>query len=123
MASCTEFEASSAKPVLRAAITSLWSPKIDSACVATVRAETWNTRRGQLAGDLEHVGDHQQQALRRREGGGQRAGLQARRAAAPAAPPSLCISTTVGTVPQMFGFPFADHSSAHSPMFEEGVIG
>ena len=32
--------------------------------------------RGQLAGDLEHVGDHQQQALRGGEGGGQRAGLQ-----------------------------------------------
>jgi hypothetical protein len=31
---------------------------------------------GQLAGDLEHVGDHQQQALRGGEGGGQRAGLQ-----------------------------------------------
>ena len=33
-------------------------------------------RRGQLAGDLVHVGDHQQQALRRGEGGGQRPGLQ-----------------------------------------------
>ena len=42
--------------------------------------------RRQLAGDLVHVGDHQQQALRRREGRGQGAGLQgamhcARRAA------------------------------------------
>ncbi len=33
-------------------------------------------RRRQFAGDLVHVGDHQQQALRRRERGGQRAGLQ-----------------------------------------------
>ena len=33
-------------------------------------------RRGQFAGDLEHVGDHQQQALRGREGGRQRPGLQ-----------------------------------------------
>ena len=33
-------------------------------------------RRGQLPGDLEHVGDHQQQALRRREGGRQGPGLQ-----------------------------------------------
>ena len=33
-------------------------------------------RRGQLAGNLVHVGDHQQEALRGREGGGQRAGLQ-----------------------------------------------
>ena len=42
---------------------------------------------------------------------------------APAAPPSLCISTTSGTVPQMFVLPPADHSSAHSPMALEGVIG
>ena len=42
---------------------------------------------------------------------------------APQAPPSLCISTTVGTVPQMFVLPSADHWSAHSPMLEEGVIG
>ena len=33
-------------------------------------------RRGQLAGDLEHVGQHQQQALGGREGRRQRAGLQ-----------------------------------------------
>ena len=33
-------------------------------------------RRRQLAGDLEHVRDHQQQTLRRREGRRQRAGLQ-----------------------------------------------
>ena len=33
-------------------------------------------RRRKLARDLVHVGDHQQQALRRSEGGGQRPGLQ-----------------------------------------------
>ena len=33
-------------------------------------------RRGQLAGDLVHVGDHQHEPLRRGEGGGQRPGLQ-----------------------------------------------
>ena len=42
---------------------------------------------------------------------------------APAAPPSLCISTTSGTVPQMFFLPSEDHWSAHSPMFDEGVMG
>ena len=42
---------------------------------------------------------------------------------APAAPASDCISLTVGTVPQMFFRPFADHSSAHSPMLDDGVIG
>ena len=39
-ASCTEFEQSSANPVWRQAITSEWSPKIDSAWVASVRAVT-----------------------------------------------------------------------------------
>lgn len=42
---------------------------------------------------------------------------------APAAPPSLCISTTEGTVPHTFGEPLLDHSSASSAMGEDGVIG
>ena len=42
-ASCTEEAHSIAQPVIRADITSLWSPKIDSACVASVRAATWMT--------------------------------------------------------------------------------
>jgi hypothetical protein len=40
IASCTEFEQSIANPVMRQDITSEWSPKIDSAWVASVRAET-----------------------------------------------------------------------------------
>ena len=39
-ASCTEAEQSIANPVPRQAITSEWSPKIDSAWVASVRAVT-----------------------------------------------------------------------------------
>ena len=42
---------------------------------------------------------------------------------APAAPPSLCISMTLGTVPQMFFSPTDDQASDDSPMGEEGVIG
>ena len=42
---------------------------------------------------------------------------------APMAPPSDCISVTSGTTPQMLVFPLADHSSANSPMFEDGVMG
>ena len=42
---------------------------------------------------------------------------------APAAPASDCISTTSGTIPHRFFFPWLDHSSASSPMFELGVIG
>ena len=40
MTSCTELEKSIAHPVERAAMTSLWSPKIDSACVARDLAAT-----------------------------------------------------------------------------------
>ena len=42
---------------------------------------------------------------------------------APAAPPSDCISTTSGTLPQMFFRAFEDHSSASSPIVDEGVMG
>ena len=52
-----------ANPVERTAITSLWSPKIESAWHASERADDMEHRRGQFAGDLVHVGDHQKQAL------------------------------------------------------------
>ncbi len=42
---------------------------------------------------------------------------------APAAPPSDCISTTPGTVPQRFGRPAAAQSSQYSAIGEAGVIG
>ena len=42
---------------------------------------------------------------------------------APAAPPSLCISTTAGTVPHRFGRCWLDHSSASSAIGDDGVIG
>ena len=42
---------------------------------------------------------------------------------APAAPPSLCISTTEGTVPQTLVFPWLAHSSASSAIGDDGVIG
>ena len=41
----------------------------------------------------------------------------------PAAPPSLCISTTEGTVPHTFGRPLLAHSSASSAIVDDGVIG
>ena len=41
--SCTDDVASMAKPVWRVAMTSWWSPKIDSDCAARARAETWKT--------------------------------------------------------------------------------
>ncbi len=43
-ASCTLLAQSRAQPVWRTAITSEWSPKIDRAWVATVRAATCSTK-------------------------------------------------------------------------------
>ncbi len=43
MTSCSEDAASMANPVWRTAITSWWSPKIESACAARARAETCST--------------------------------------------------------------------------------
>ena len=49
---------------------------MDSACVARVRAVTCMVAGGEFAGDLVHVGDHQQQALRSRKRGAECTGLQ-----------------------------------------------
>ena len=79
--------------------------------------------RRQLAGDLEHVRHHQQQALRRGERRGQARPAAAAPWSVPAAPASDCISTTSGTAPHRFGRPAAAHSSASSPIGDAGVIG
>ncbi len=110
------------KPVERTAITSLWSPKIDKAWVATVRAETCQTVEVNSPATLNMVG-----IMSKRPCAAVKVVLSAPDWRAPwveaAAPASLCISTTDGTVPQMLVRPMADHSSAHSPMFDEGVMG
>ena len=76
MTSCTEAEQSMAKPVVAAGH--------DVGVIAEDRQglggqgarRDMHDRRRQFAGDLVHVGDHQQQALGGGEGGGQRPGLQ-----------------------------------------------
>src|SRR6187455_846763 len=42
---------------------------------------------------------------------------------APAAPPSDCISTTLGTAPHTFVRPCDDQESASSPIVDDGVMG
>ena len=121
-ASCTEPEASRAKPVCRHAITSEWSPKIDSAWVASVRAATCMQNGVSSPAILYMFG-----IISRRPWDAvkvvQSAPACRAPCTAPAAPPSDCISTTFGTIPQRFLRPSADHSSASSPIVEEGVIG
>ncbi len=121
-ASCTDEEQSIAKPVVRAAITSEWSPKIESACVATVRAATWITAEVSSPASLNMSG-----SIRRRPCEAVKVVVSAPAwsapCTAPAAPASLCISITRGTWPQMFGVSAADQASASSPIAEAGVIG
>ncbi len=111
-----------AKPIWRQAITSEWSPKIDRACEATVRAATCIANGVSSPAILYMLG-----IMSRRPCDAVKVVVRAPACSAPwtapAAPPSDCISTTSGTMPQMFFRPDADHSSLNSPMFEDGVIG
>ena len=95
-ASCTDEEQSIAKPVVRAAITSEWSPKIESACVAIVRAATWITAEVSSPASLNMSG-----SIRRRPCEAVKVVVSAPAWSAPwtapAAPASLCISITRGT--------------------------
>ena len=121
-ASWTEPAASIAQPVARACITSLWSPKIESACVAIVRAATWMTAGVSSPAILNMFG-----IIRRRPCDAVKvvasAPFWSAPCIAPAAPPSDCISTTSGTTPQRFGRAAAAQSSACSAIGEAGVIG
>jgi len=111
-----------AKPVARQDMTSEWSPKIESAWVAKVRAETWNAVGVSSPAILFMFGIMSSRPWEAVKVVASEPVCSAP-CTAPAAPPSLCISMTWGTVPQMFWMPCDDHSSAHSPMFEEGVMG
>jgi hypothetical protein len=121
-ASWTSEAQSMAKPVARAAMTSLWSPKMESALVAMARAATCMTNGVSSPAILNMSG-----SISRRPCDDVNVVVSdpawSAPCTAPAAPPSDCISITAGTSPQRFTFPFADHSSASSPMAEAGVIG
>ena len=65
----------------------------------------------QLARDLVHVRDHQEQALRRGERRGQRPGLERAVDGAGRARPRTASRSRRGTAPQRFRLPSADHSS------------
>ncbi len=100
-ASWTVEEQSIANPVIRAAITSDWSPKIDSACVASVRAATCITNGVSSPAILNMFGSISRRPC---DAVNVVASAPACRApcSAPAAPPSLCISMTSGTAPHRF---------------------
>ncbi len=121
-ASCTDAAASSAKPVWRTAITSEWSPKIESPWAASDRAATCSTAGVSSPAILYMFGTINSSPCEAVKVVAS-APLCSAPCNAPAAPPSLCISTTEGTLPQMFVRPWLDHSSASSAIGDEGVIG
>src|SRR3954465_1619276 len=122
MASCTEFEHSMDHPVVRQNMTAEGSPKIESACVATVRADTWNAVGVSSPAILFMLGIISSNPC-------EAVNVVARDpvcsapCTAPAAPPSLCISMTCGILPHALGTACEAHSSAHSPIVDEGVMG
>ena len=101
---------------------SLWSPKIDSACVATVRAVTWNTVGSSSPAILNMFG-----IISSKPCDAVNVVLIVPVCNMPwtaaTAPPSLCISTMPGMVPQRFFTSSDAHWSHHSAMGEEGVMG
>src|SRR6202046_2156790 len=121
-ASCTLADDNSAKPVVRQARMSEWSPKIESADVASERDATWKTVALSSPAILNRLG-----SINIRPCDDVKVVVMAPDCSAPctapAAPPSLCISCTTGTLPQILGTPSADHWSASSAMVEEGVMG
>ncbi len=121
-ASWTDDEARRAKPVCLVAMTSEWSPKMDNACVATVRAATWITAGVSSPAILYMLGSMSSSPWE-----AVNVVLSAPAVndpcIAPAAPASLCISTTSGITPQRFGLPWWDQVSASSPIGDAGVMG
>ncbi len=121
-ASWTVLADSIVQPVDRAAITSLWSPKMLRAWVARVRAATWITAGVSSPASLNMFG-----SMSSRPCDAVNVVASAPRVAAPcsapAAPASDCISITSGTAPSRFGVPAPAHASANSPIGEAGVIG
>src|ERR1700744_2010832 len=99
---------------------------MDSPCAATDRAATWNTAGVSSPAILYMFGiisSRPCDAVNVLVSDPPWSAPCSAPAAPPAALPALCISTTVGTPPQMFGRPLLDHSSASSAIAEEGVIG
>ena len=107
---------------MRALITSEWSPKIDSACVASARAATWNTHGVSSPAILYMLGSISSRPCEAVKVVVS-APLCSAPCTAPAAPPSDCICCTTGTLPQMLRMPSAAQSSASSAIVEDGVIG
>ena len=122
MTSCTLPLASIATPVCLHEYTSEWSPNIDSACVATVLAATWNTPGSSSPAILYIFGNIKRSPCEAVKVVARTPALNAPWSVA-AAPASDCSSTTLTSSPKRFFLPAAAHSSTSSAIGDEGVIG
>src|ERR1019366_3556522 len=87
---------------ISAASCASWTEPDDNRAKPVVRGDM-EYRRRELAGDLEHVRDHQQQTLRRREGCRQRAGLKRPVQRAGGTPFALHLLDDGNTAPDILG--------------------
>ena len=120
--SWTEPDAKNANPVCLAAITSEWSPNIESAWLATALAVTWSTPGSNSPAILYILGiinSNPWEAVYVVVN----APADNEPCTAPAAPPSDCNSTTLTSCPKIFFWPLAAHSSVSSAIGDDGVIG
>ena len=97
-----------AQPVERQAITSEWSPKIDSAWVARVRAVTCMVAGVSSPAILNMLGIISSRPCEAVNVVPKAPACNAPWSA-PAAPPSLCSSSTMGNAPHRFFFPSERH--------------
>ena len=120
--SCTEEEANIQKPVLRVAYISWWSPNIDNAWVAKLRAATWITPGNISPAILYIVGIINNNPC---DAVNVVAKLPAWSApcVTAAAPASLCISITLTVSLNKFNFPALLHLSVNVAIGLAGVIG
>ena len=109
-------------PVVRAAMTSLWSPKIERAWVATARAATWTTAGDSSPASLKRLGTINSRPCEEVNVVAS-APFRLAPCRVPAAPASDCMAMTSGTPPQRFRRPDELQASAASPIGDAGVIG
>ena len=121
-ASCTDAAQSIPQPALRTAITSLWSPKMDSAWYASARAATCITP-GSSSPEILHISGSISSSPCDAVKVVASAPAESIPCSAPAAPPSLCISVSRIFCPNTLRLPARAHSSQFSAIGVDGVIG
>ena len=122
-ASCTDDDASIAKPVVRAAITSEWSPKIESAWVAIVRAATCITNGVSSPAILNMFGSISSRPCDAVNVVRERAGLERAVERAGGAALALHLHDLRDGAPQVRGDPRPTRRRRARPSSDAGVIG